>query len=146
MFLGLACDSLAAPPEETREPIPDTSPPTEVEPTDSLLGGAGQTAPDLTLGLGGALTSALEPEPQEDPCVVAAQNGAIFCEPGMASLEYCVEAPRDGAPCAAYERPPSWLYDLLIQCVAHCGVGIATSQRELDRACCYVGVREYYGR
>jgi hypothetical protein len=101
-------------------------------------------APDLTLSLGGAFVEA--PEPKPDPCVVAAQNGAIFCELGRASLEYCVEAPQDGAPCVAYDRPPSWLHDLLIQCIAHCGVGIATSERELDGACCYVGHSQYYGR
>lgn len=123
-----------------------SSPPTDIEPTETQVGGASQIAPDLTLGLGGDPTGGFEPEPEEDLCVVAAKNGAIFCEPGMASLEYCVEAPPDGAPCAACERPPSWLYDLLIQCVAHCGVGIATSQRELDGACCYVGQSEYYGR
>lgn len=77
---------------------------------------------------------------------MAAENGVIFCEPGPRSLQYCVEAPQDGAPCLAYDRPPIWLHDLLIQCIAHCGVGIATSERELDGACCYLGGSEYYGR
>jgi len=144
LLLGLGCDSFDAPSDEPRR-APHGPPPTsETGPTDSLPGGASQVAPDLTLSLAGTFTDA--PEPEQDPCVVAAQNGAIFCEPGRASLEYCLEAPQDGAPCVTYDRPPSWLHDLLIQCLAHCGVGIAASERELAGACCYVGHSEYYGR
>ena len=146
VLFALGCDSLASPQDEPRQP-PHGSPPTsEGEPTDGRAGGAGPAAPEVMLSLGGGFTDPPEPEPEPDLCVVAGENGAIFCEPGPASLEYCVEAPPDDAPCAAYDRPPEWLRDLLIQCTAHCGVGIATSDRELEGACCYFGKSEYYGR
>ena len=48
--------------------------------------------------------------------------------------------------CVAYDRPPEWVYDLLIQCVAHCGVGIRNSERQLEGSCCYLAWSEYYGR
>jgi hypothetical protein len=144
MVLGLGCNSLDPSSDETRQARRGVPPVMEAEPTDGRGGGAGPLAPDVTLSLGGAVTVTVPPEP--DLCAVAAQNGAIFCEPGEATLEYCIEAPQDGAPCPGYDRPPVWLYDLLIQCVAHCGVGIATSERELDGACCYFGESEHYGR
>lgn len=50
------------------------------------------------------------------------------------------------AECVEYDRPPEWVYDLLIQCYAHCGVGIRMSQRKLEGSCCYLAQSEYYGR
>jgi hypothetical protein len=50
------------------------------------------------------------------------------------------------AECVRYDRPPVWVYDLLIQCVAHCGVGIRNSQRQLEGSCCYLAWSEHYGR
>jgi len=71
----------------------------------------------------------VEPTPDPDLCRTAVVNGAIFCEPGVdRSLEYCVPAAAEVEPCAVYETPPVWVYDLLLQCVAHCGVHIDTSR------------------
>jgi hypothetical protein len=50
------------------------------------------------------------------------------------------------AECRDYDRPPDWVYDLLIQCAAHCGVGIRKSERQLEGSCCYLAWSEYYGR
>ena len=50
------------------------------------------------------------------------------------------------AQCVQYDRPPGWVYDLLIQCYAHCGVGIRMSQRRVEGSCCYLAQTEYYGR
>lgn len=140
-MLAVGCDSFAEPTDQKRPPTQER--PVESAPPTS----GGSTAPAPVLSLGGAPAFELEPEP--DPCAVAAENGAIFCEPGETSgagLEYCVEAPPDGEPCAILERPPEWAYELLLQCIAHCGVGIASSSRELDGACCYLATSEYYGR
>lgn len=140
MVLAVGCDSFAEPADE--EPPPTQERPVESAPPAS---GGGSAAPIPTLSLGGA--PAFEPKP--DPCAVAAKNGAIFCQPGetiLSSLEYCVEAPPDDQACAILERPPEWAYELLLQCIAHCGVGIAPSSRELEGACCYLARSEYYGR
>ena len=57
-----------------------------------------------------------------------------------------VGGPAQPAECVQYDRPPEWVYDLLIQCYAHCGVGIRSSQRRLEGSCCYLAKSEYYGR
>ena len=48
--------------------------------------------------------------------------------------------------CIVYERPPEWVYDLVLQCIAHCGVGITASERVVEGSCCYTATSQYYGR
>jgi hypothetical protein len=50
------------------------------------------------------------------------------------------------AECPSYDHPPLWVYDLLLECVAHCSVVIANSERQLDGSCCYVASSVYGGR
>jgi hypothetical protein len=74
--------------------------------------------------------------------VAGADAGAAGADTGAAG------GPGTGQPaeCVQYDRPPGWVYDLLIQCYAHCGVGIRMSQRRLEGSCCYLAQSEYYGR
>jgi hypothetical protein len=67
---------------------------------------------------------------------------------GAATVSGAAGAPGSGQSeqCVSYDRPPQWVYDLLIQCYAHCGVGIRLSQRKLEGSCCYLAQSEYYGR
>jgi hypothetical protein len=57
-----------------------------------------------------------------------------------------VSVPGRPDECVQYDRPPEWVHDLLIQCYAHCGVGIRKSPRQLEGSCCYLAQSEYYGR
>lgn len=142
-LLAFGCESFALPGDRERDREQRQPQPRPIESAPASASAAG--APSVivpVLSLGGA--PAYEPEPE--PCAVAAENGAIFCEPGAAKLEYCVEAPLEGEPCPTLEHPPEWAYELLLQCIAHCGVGIISSSRELEGACCYIAASEYYGR
>lgn len=145
LWLGLGCDALATSPSVQDEPTPDQQ----------ITGSAGQGGSSGSAGsvslidvmpvltLGGA--PPVEPEPEW--CETAERNGATFCESAMTrTLEYCEPAPADAEGCIAYDRPPAWVYDLLLQCIAHCGVGIAPSERALEGSCCYFASSEYYGR
>jgi hypothetical protein len=119
--------------------------------------GSGGTAGSVS-GAGEAGTWAFEPpvltfggappvEPEEEWCEVAERYGATFCESGKPStLEYCEPAPEGRQGCIEYERPPEWVYELVVQCYAHCGVGIRASERVLQGSCCYTASSEYYGR
>jgi hypothetical protein len=148
MWAALACDSLSQEPKQ--QPMQRSM----QEPAPESAGGEASQPPSLDLG---PLTLAGAPpvEPVEDPtqqpdwCETAALNGAVFCEADATTLDYCVPAPPDGETCPVLQpdqRPPDWVWDLMLQCFAHCGVGIATSERMLDDACCYVASTEYYGR
>ena len=108
-------------------------------------GSAGTLAIDApTWEVGGAV--AVEPEPAWSD--TAAQNGATFCEAQRQSLEYCEPAPEDGQGCIAYgdDDVPGWAYWLVLECSAHCGVGMSASERVLEGSCCYTVVSEIYGR
>ncbi|RYZ07342.1 MAG: hypothetical protein EOO73_11830 [Myxococcales bacterium] len=48
--------------------------------------------------------------------------------------------------CPQYEHPPFWVYDLVVQCAAHCGVAIRSSERRLGGTCCYTAYSVYGGR
>ena len=69
--------------------------------------------------------------------------GAAGVDAGAAGAQ---AVPAQPTQCVPYDRPPEWVYDLLIQCIAHCGVGIRSSERQLEGSCCYVAESEYYGR
>jgi hypothetical protein len=77
----------------------------------------------------------------------ASAAGAAGADAGTAGAS-AAGGPGTGQPaeCVNYDRPPEWVYDLLIQCYAHCGVGIRMSQRKLEGSCCYLAQSEYYGR
>ena len=144
MVLAVGCDSFASPGDRERDHEQRQPQPRPVEsalPSASAAGAPSVIVPVLSLG--GA--PAYEPEPKPDPCAVAAKNGAIFCEAATETLEYCVEAPAEG-DCPTLEYPPEWAHDLLLKCAAHCGVGIASSTRELEGACCYIATSQIYGR
>ena len=176
VFLGLTCcDALAeripsgddVPPDH-RTPISAGSSGSASTAGRAGIGGSFQV-PVLTIG--GA--PVVEPEP--DWCETAERNGATFCSADKPNtLEYCepvtlihsgdgaggdgaggaagdtaggnVGSSLGGQTCIGYDRPPEWAYDLVIQCYAHCGVGIAMSQRVLEGSCCYKVTSEYYGR
>ena len=103
---------------------------------DAAFAGAGAAGADT--GAAGADTGAAG----ADTGAAGADTGAAGADTGAAG------GPGTGQPseCVQYDRPPGWVYDLLIQCYAHCGVGIRMSQRRVEGSCCYLAQTEYYGR
>jgi hypothetical protein len=100
------------------------------------------------LTFGGSISVEPTPvEPEPDKCETAAGNGATFCEfDSFKTLEYCEPAPSDGQGCIDYDWPPGWVYDLMLECYAHCGVRIDASARVLEGSCCYTATSVYAGR
>ena len=78
-----------------------------------------------------------------DGGAAGADAGAGGVDAGAAGAQ---GVPAQPTQCVPYDGPPEWVYDLLIQCIAHCGVGIRSSERKLEGSCCYVAESEYYGR
>jgi hypothetical protein len=76
--------------------------------------------------------------------------GAADLDAGAAGADAGAAGARGVAPqptqCVQYDEPPEWVYDLLLKCIAHCGVGIRSSERQLEGSCCYIAESEYYGR
>jgi hypothetical protein len=171
VLVAFGCDSFAgAAPHDVRSTPPGVGG-TKQGPTHGAAGMTFGSPPDLIIDV-----PVVEPELDPDWCTVAKQQGATFCEAREDTvehvLEYCEPAaaapPSEGgeagtartagmaggapgvaeqsAECVQYDRPPEWVYDLLIQCIAHCGVGIRNSQRQLEGSCCYLAWSEYYGR
>jgi hypothetical protein len=76
----------------------------------------------------------------------AGAAGTAGADAGAAGTAGAAGVPAQPAECVQYDRPPEWVHDLLIQCYAHCGVGIRSSERRLEGSCCYLAQSEYYGR
>jgi hypothetical protein len=81
-----------------------------------------------------------------DAGAAGADAGAAGADAGAAGADAGAAGTGQPTECVQYDRPPEWVYELLIQCYAHCGVGIRMSQRRLEGSCCYVAESEYYGR
>lgn len=148
----MGCDALAERSDPDHEPPPDlaTSGSAAIGGSPGhggTAGAAGTLAIEVPrLDIGGSAT--LEPEPEPDWCEIAAQNGATFCEARRQALEYCEPAPEGGQGCIDYgdDDVPGWAYVLVLECSAHCGVGMRASERVLEGSCCYTVVSEIYGR
>lgn len=106
------------------------------------------TAPPSTGGAAGM--AAIDGSGRMDGGAAGADAGGAGADAGAASTDAGAAGgpaiPGQPAECIQYDLPPEWVHDLLIQCYAHCGVGIRLSQRQLEGSCCYRAQSEYYGR